>query len=42
LQIMLSFRSCCWRILKIGMEPFTCNAIQRTNGSCILGDDCWR
>ena len=36
LQRMLSFRSCCWRRLKIGMETFTCSATQRTNGSCIL------
>jgi len=42
LQRVLSFRSCYWRRLKIGMEPFTCSATQRTNGSCILGDDCWR
>ena len=24
------------------MEPFTCSATQKTNGSCILGDHCWR
>jgi len=24
------------------MKPFTYSATQRTNGSCILGEDCWR
>jgi hypothetical protein len=42
LQKGLYFRSCCWRRLKIGIEPFACSATYRTNGSCILGCDCWR
>jgi len=37
LQRVLSFRSCCWRRLKINIKPFTCSA---TNESCILGYDC--
>jgi hypothetical protein len=42
LQRVLYFRSCCWTRLKIGIKYFTYSATQRINGSCILGDDCWR
>jgi hypothetical protein len=26
----------------MSIEPFACSATYRTNGSCILGYDCWK
>ena len=37
LQEGFSFESCCWRRLKMDIDPFACSA-----GSCILGKGYWR